>query len=613
MDAKTKEELFLLNGSPEHICKWGKELPVRLREMHSHWYSPTHNLIYFRPLDFSDRELFFIAKQTSSDWECRVVPERLRKRSAEELIGEEWSGLDTLKRGGSVLVNIFSKLEDAQFIHLLEGTVNPDSDERFLKVYLSRYNLSFYVDPKATSKSLSNVKSLDFLGFFLSLQQQLDDSLHGFTQYLILENDVGDKKLISTEGVVHETGRGFSILTPGECHAHLSVCEYKIHPRFQTLEADCITARLNLAAIYAATGSLLPNRREGLTGAEVAVGLLRQCWVNTPYSLTDWRMLMCIAEFASSRSPTLTLICEELLKSSSKFQFLHKDSTPYPTVNKFQVNDASSQYRLLHPRYGRGLTAEEEISLFGHRTPATRIMSTRGFQLSEISLKPRDFELDGIQEELSEILLPSSENEVEIPQFPISFKQSTKIGEAVISELEASWNVYHLHCKAEEKQLVFGAKKKIERLLDGVTKLRSRTEDFLKAATKIPGDGYSPLHHRLLRLSNVLSAPTLLDFVRASYDPLRLHLLHPLLSEASRGLLKKEIITWMQLCVYEDKFRRLLNFVNTKNEKALVKELETVREWNCEEHPRWLAFEVEGRLQIRPEQYVCYYTICMFH
>ena len=38
-------------------------------------------------------------------------------------------------------------------------------------------------------------------------------------------------------------------------------------------------------------------------------------------------------------------------------------------------------------------------------------------------------------------------------------------------------------------------------------------------------------------------------------------------------------------------------------ELAVVKEVLVKREWSPEEHPWWLAFEVDGGLQIRPQQY----------
>ncbi|TYZ56854.1 hypothetical protein PybrP1_001956, partial [[Pythium] brassicae (nom. inval.)] len=61
----------------------------------------------------------------------------------------------------------------------------------------------------------------------------------------------------------------------------------------------------------------------------------------------------------------------------------------------------------------------------------------------------------------------------------------------------------------------------------------------------------------------------------------------------------------MELCVLEDKLARLESAALKRISSAyFVDELASVREWSSAEFPFWLAFEVEGRLQIRHEQFV---------
>jgi hypothetical protein len=60
-----------------------------------------------------------------------------------------------------------------------------------------------------------------------------------------------------------------------------------LHPRFHHLVAPDIPERLQLAALYAATSSLLPEPTSGLTGAQTALQLLRQCWHNGSLSDTQ--------------------------------------------------------------------------------------------------------------------------------------------------------------------------------------------------------------------------------------------------------------------------------------------------------------------------------------
>lgn len=93
----------------------------------------------------------------------------------------------------------------------------------------------------------------------------------------------------------------------------LQVHRYDIHPRFGHLRARSIPARLQLAALYAATGSLLPDPVSRMTGAQQAMALLRQCWTTQPLSegelqqlrsaaclggkwLTAWLLTACLLE-----------------------------------------------------------------------------------------------------------------------------------------------------------------------------------------------------------------------------------------------------------------------------------------------------------------------------
>ena len=92
------------------------------------------------------------------------------------------------------------------------------------------------------------------------------------------------------------------------------------------------------------------------------------------------------------------------------------------------------------------------------------------------------------------------------------------------------------------------------------------------------------------------------DIVRCGFDRASLHTLAPKLSEASRGLVRKGI-----LCVLEDKVERLIWQARHSGEVSntiLIDELMNTRQWQSAQFPYWLAFEVEGRLQIRHEQYV---------
>ncbi len=116
--------------------------------------------------------------------------------------------------------------------------------------------------------------------------------------------------------------------------AHLPVCVLRKHPRFGTIEADCILTRLNLAAIYAATGTLLPEERTGMTGEEISAELVRRSWTNVPLDVTQAQMLKCVAD-CGFRFPTLHLVCAEVAQSASRLSFLFPKSAPNPFLNFF--------------------------------------------------------------------------------------------------------------------------------------------------------------------------------------------------------------------------------------------------------------------------------------
>jgi hypothetical protein len=56
-----QEVLVLLDGSKDAVQQWGADLPVRLKEMHSHWYYRCGNrrVILLRPLLFENRDVHF--------------------------------------------------------------------------------------------------------------------------------------------------------------------------------------------------------------------------------------------------------------------------------------------------------------------------------------------------------------------------------------------------------------------------------------------------------------------------------------------------------------------------------------------------------------------------
>ena len=68
-----------------------------------------------------------------------------------------------------------------------------------------------------------------------------------------------------------------------------------------------------MAAIFIATGSLLPNKRTGLTGDETAIELIRQSWINRPLDQMETKMLENVYQL-SFKSPTIKILAHLLYK-----------------------------------------------------------------------------------------------------------------------------------------------------------------------------------------------------------------------------------------------------------------------------------------------------------
>ena len=104
--------------------------------------------------------------------------------------------------------------------------------------------------------------------------------------------------------------------------------QYDIHPRFKTLEGQSISGRLFLAALFAATKSIVPDYALGMTGEEQACILVRQCQLNRPFSPIELHILLNLKGLSRGKSATLSLLCHDLQRSAFEFDFLHHPSEP---------------------------------------------------------------------------------------------------------------------------------------------------------------------------------------------------------------------------------------------------------------------------------------------
>lgn len=577
------------------------------------------------------------------------------------------------------------------------------------------------------------LRSIEHRGFRLANCQQLSDTLAGFTRYLVLEPinphsaemlGQSQTRVLLPNAPVVELGASPAGLPPtpttvdiqqeSRADAALATHVFSAHARFGIFTASHNAARLQLAALYAATGTLLPEPRTSMTGGEHAMELVRQCWVNRPLSLTENAFLTNVGQFCS-RTPALALLCDELHRSSLQVAFLFANGFSAPT-DSVSLNDlrahanrnqnARIQYTLgydtIEPCNARlRLTDDEELFCFGSvlaqcktqgpRALRSSCVGSRTFhplleQTLDVKCHPADTidvpEMEAALLQLTQEVLP--DGSVTNVGFPLGDTSTSRTSELTAldnhmrKELQDSWDTFVdlptqvlaqsvPACVAQCTETLCAVRKaradSYAAILSSVMKTPASTAAVpfptpaasttamggrgsaaavetaarttsastgsLNAtgavATALPvdtaggrtmfgsGDTLSEGEGRyvwveLLKASNDIPQLTQRDAVRASWQPLSLRRFNPYLSPRSLSNLQAAAQQWMQLCVLEDRLVRVLVHLTSDearkhSQSHAVRELCTVRKWNAERYPQWLAFEMEGGLQIRPEQY----------
>ncbi|KAG6972331.1 hypothetical protein JG687_00001494, partial [Phytophthora cactorum] len=192
----------------------------------------------------------------------------------------------------------------------------------------------------------------------------------------------------------------------------------------------------------------------------------------------------------------------------------------------------------------------------------------------------------------------------DIPQLPLDTDTVNAMSKGMLDELQVSWKTYHSQAEPKlkaEPSVILGS---FTALLSEVSSRRGEMETYLEDSFS---KATSSTRDQLLALANYLPLLTVTDIVRCAFDEETLRTLAPKLSEESREQFKKAVLQYMELCVLEDKMERLIWKAKRSDDLSdaqLIDELMNVRQWQSTEFPYWLAFEVEGRLQIRHEQFV---------
>ena len=480
--------LELLDGTPDRIETWGNNLPPRLQALHSHWYCRSRRCIVLRPIVFDQRSAQFLLHDHSGDnnWSCFKLPDDVNIFTCGQLLRDHQSNERLVQISEiSHTLKVLSTFETVQFIHVL---LKADSDESLI-VEFPRYDLSFELDP------LGKLRSRNYVGWHLAPCQSLRDELLGYDKYLVLHQECDDNtfrcKVIIPAGTVVKLPSGDVIIEiSAECDAALQHHAYDIHPRLKSLESTGVEARLQLAALYAATSSLVPERGSLLTGAEKAVDLIRQSWINRPLEPNERNHLSSIAGFAK-HAPSITLLCEETFKSANILHFLYKEPQPKMPFVRGQ-RDAVTQYyhQKQHHRLNARLTLtplEEEMCVgvkCAEKYAGQCLPTPRSLDL--LPLTPNQNVTKTVLHHFEQLKMEEAVARKEFP-FKESRVTETAIGREILQELSESWTCYN---SRKEIVLVESLPRAIDSLMKclGMVQGERKTleNDLLKTLRFIP-------------------------------------------------------------------------------------------------------------------------------
>lgn len=169
-------------------------------------------------------------------------------------------------------------------------------------------------------------------GFALSKCQQLGGSLFGFERYLVIQKNCKQFEkpltciLVPDGDIFCARLEGSTIVQPAvACDANVTWHRYDVHPRFQMLQVGTVASRLYLAALHASTSFISADCDSFLTGFEMAIELVRRCWVARIFSVEERRGMLKASLACKGRHPALSLLCSEVLQSSQSVSFLYTD------------------------------------------------------------------------------------------------------------------------------------------------------------------------------------------------------------------------------------------------------------------------------------------------
>jgi hypothetical protein len=371
---------------------------------------------------------------------------------------------------------------------------------------------------------------------------------------------------------------------------------YEVHPRFHHLVAPDIPERLQLAALYAATSSLLPEPTSRLTGAQAALQLLRQCWHNGSLSGMQGKagdalhaQLQQVAALGGHLLPALHLVVEHLQVSMGYLDTYLYSGQASTAQKKYQVQaphaaaDAYWQQLTrqlpggfpMHPSSQLTAAEEQELWQLGLHAgvsgqvsawqsmsslPSQGLLRQRKQQVPTCPI-PKDY-VDHCEQNLQRLVTKQQQaaGQQPYPLAPVGLGAKGAVlplEEDMHNDLRASWEVHHAH--HQQLHVSEQVHTDVSSMLDDVQARRQAAEHYLLEHLSLAPDtaGLPAAPWRLLKLSGLAPMASLHQLLPAAWSKDELLTINPLLSKRAVGRLHQGLMTWLQLCVLEDRLQRL--------------------------------------------------------
>eukprot|EP00887_Chlorella_sp_A99_P004660 scaffold4.g4660.t1 len=505
--------------------------------------------------------------------------------------------------------------------------------QRAMLFELPRFRLSFELRG-------GRLRSLDYSGFCLRPCQQLvagaTYTLPGLQQCLVLEagesagqpggdgrgaagpQHLGGLRVLVPEGKVQRKAESSRVEVEhsDSSGATLKVHSYDAHFRFGNLVASARLGRLQLAALYAATGSLLPESGSQATGAQIAMRLVRHSWGMRPLAPEELAQLASAARLGGHMAAGLPLLVHELQASAAQLNALHfPDGAPphaaLPACDPDWRQAYVLEQKAAAQRDGRlnarlALTTGEEERTLAHLSgpPPTLPPWKRLEQYAPVEVPTCPVAADVVAATESALLQlvvggasggmaggsagatksggdgaapikaeagaedgatgrPHGTAAGSVPPYPLRAfvgaggGRATQLEEAMHAELEDSFREHH--SMAQSSGVVPGARERILQAQAEVQAHHEAAEAYLREhLASIPaGVGLRGAMHRLLQSAATVPLPGQLDYVQLALHADAALDFNPFLSRASLARLQQGARTWLQLCVLEDRLGRL--------------------------------------------------------